>query len=82
MAILLLQHQGRLNVHDKLCRYMDGCPAAWSSITLEQLLTHTSGIPDYTNFSDFPRLIGIAAKPLELIERFKGRPLDFTPGSQ
>lgn len=48
-CILLLQERGRLNVHDPISRFLPSLPAAWLSITIHQLLTHTSGIPDYTS---------------------------------
>ncbi len=43
MAIMLLQEQGKLNVQDKICAYLKDCPTTWQSITIHQLLTHTSG---------------------------------------
>ena len=46
MAIMMLQEQGKLNVQDKICAYITDCPEAWKPITIHQLLTHTSGIPD------------------------------------
>lgn len=46
-TVLVLQAQHRLAVPDRICRYLPDCPASWSAITIEQLLTHTSGIPDY-----------------------------------
>jgi CubicO group peptidase (beta-lactamase class C family) len=45
MAILELQAAGKLSVHDRLCRFVRPCPAAWAPITLQELLTHTSGLP-------------------------------------
>jgi CubicO group peptidase (beta-lactamase class C family) len=47
VGILKLQEEGKLSVQDKLCSYLSDCPAAWQPITLEELLTSTSGIPDY-----------------------------------
>jgi len=82
MAILMLQDQGKLNVHDNLCKYIDSCPAAWQPVTVQDLLIHTSGIPDFIAFDDFPSLIGQPATPLQLIERFKQLPLNFVPGTR
>jgi CubicO group peptidase (beta-lactamase class C family) len=82
MAILMLQDQGKLNVHDPLCKYIDACPAAWQPVTVQNLLTHTSGIPDYIAFNNFPALIGKPATVQDLINRFKVYPLAFTPGTQ
>jgi CubicO group peptidase (beta-lactamase class C family) len=50
--ILMLQEQGKLNVKDYLQKYMPDYPDA-DKITIEQLLTHTSGIFNYTDDSVF-----------------------------
>ena len=85
MAIMILQERGQLTVQDPLCNYIADCPAAWKPITLHHLLTHTSGIRNYTDL--YPELkdevnICQAHKPEEAIAYFKNLPLDFTPGSQ
>ncbi len=49
MGILYLVDQGRLSLEDTLAQYLPDMPAA-DSITIQQLLTHTHGIPDYYNF--------------------------------
>lgn len=82
MAILILQEQGKLRVADSVCRYLSDCPEAWRPVTLRHLLTHTSGVPDYTNFSDFPSLIGTPAMLDQLIARVRALPLEFTPGAR
>lgn len=81
MAILILQDRGKLNVQDHICRYIPACPADWQPITIAELLTHSSGIPDYTNFPDFVSTWTQPTTPAALIARFKDMPLDFTPGS-
>ncbi|MDQ2716649.1 MAG: beta-lactamase family protein [Chloroflexota bacterium] len=81
MAILILQERGKLHVQDHLCLYIANCPQDWRPITLYHLLTHSSGIPDYTNFPDFVASWTQPTTPAQLIARFKDRPLDFPPGS-
>ena len=82
MAILILQDRGSLNVQEPVCGYLADCPAEWQSITLFHLLTHTSGIPNYTDFDDFPSLLGTPVSVEGLIERFRTKPLDFSPGTR
>jgi len=82
MAILILQNRGSLNVQEPVCNYIASCPAAWQSITLFHLLTHTSGIPNYTDFADFSSLLGTPVSVEGLIERFSTKPLDFSPGAR
>jgi CubicO group peptidase (beta-lactamase class C family) len=81
-AILLLQQDGKLSVSDPVSLYLPDAPPGWKSITLAQLLEHTSGIPDLTHDPDFPAW---AQKPRtwpEVLARFRDRPLDFAPGAQ
>ncbi len=80
MAILLLQERGKLHVQDHICLYVLHCPAAWQPITIHHLLTHTSGIPNYTDFSDID--VTQPASPAQLIAHFINKPLTFQPGTQ
>lgn len=82
MAILILQERGKLHVTDHLCLYITDCPQDWQPITIIHLLTHSSGIPDYTNFANFVPTWTQPTTPEELISRFKNMPLEFTPGSR
>jgi len=49
--VMLLVEDGKLSLSDTIAKFFPGSPAAWRSITVRHLLTHTSGIPDYTNDS-------------------------------
>jgi len=82
MAILILQAQGKLNVHNRICTYLSECPATWQKITLHHLLTHTSGIPDFPHFPDYLTTQGLPSSPTQTIARFKDKPLDFQPGEK
>ena len=55
MAILILQERGKLNVQDKVKKYLPDAPKAWDEITIHHLLTHTSGIPNYTALPGLPQ---------------------------
>jgi CubicO group peptidase (beta-lactamase class C family) len=48
-AVLALAEQGTLDLEAPVGRYLTAAPASWSGIRLRHLLTHTSGIPDYTS---------------------------------
>lgn len=76
MAILILQERGKLQVHDHICSYIAPCPPAWHQVTIHELLTHTSGIPEFddTSLSD--------ASPQSWINHFDDVPLGFAPGSE
>ncbi len=81
-SILLLQERGKLNVHDLLKKYMPDEPPAWDKITIFNLLTHTSGIPNYTALSDFASEMRVSETPLEIIAHVRNKPLDFAPGTK
>jgi CubicO group peptidase (beta-lactamase class C family) len=80
-CILLLQERGRLNVHDPISRYVPGLPAAWQAITIHQLLTHTSGIPNSTDGSRNADRDRIGATPQQIIGHVAEKLLDFKPGT-
>jgi CubicO group peptidase (beta-lactamase class C family) len=50
MAIMMLKERGKLNYDDSLQVYIPDFP--YRGITVRQLLTHRSGLPNYTYFSD------------------------------
>lgn len=76
MAILLLQERGKLDVHKSLCVYISPCPPPWQPVSVHDLLTHTSGIPEL----DTSQLSG--ASPAAWIASFNGYALHFMPGSE
>jgi CubicO group peptidase (beta-lactamase class C family) len=43
-AVMILQQDGKLNITDKISRYIPEAPAAWKDITLQRLLNHTAGL--------------------------------------
>jgi CubicO group peptidase (beta-lactamase class C family) len=82
MAVMILQAQGKLDVQDSVCEYLARCPEAWQGITLHHLLTHTSGIPNFTDFLDYPRTTATATTPEQTITRFSDKDLLFQPGEE
>lgn len=80
-AIMMLQQEGKLHIGDPICNYFANCPAAWQPITIHHLLTHTSGLPNYTDFADFEETEPTPTTPDELISRFRDLPLNFAPGT-
>lgn len=81
-SILLLQERGKLNIQEPVKKYMPDAPAAWDKITIYNLLTHTSGIPSFTGFADYPKWEPFATTPAESVARFRDKPLDFVPGEK
>lgn len=46
VAVMQLVEAGKLDLAAPVSRYLPGLPAAWHPVTVRQLLTHTSGLPD------------------------------------
>jgi CubicO group peptidase (beta-lactamase class C family) len=82
MAIMILQARGKLDVHESVCSYLPDCPEAWRPISVQNLLTHTSGLPNYTDFGTYEETQMLPATPEELLSRFRDQPLLFEPGTQ
>jgi D-alanyl-D-alanine carboxypeptidase len=81
-AIMKLAERGALSVSDSLTRFLPGFPTGGHTVTLEHLLTHTSGIPSYT---DFPEWVPRWREDMSvdtLIGLFRGKPLEFVPGER
>lgn len=81
-SILLLQERGKLSVTDDITRYLPDFPTHGQRITLEHLLTHTSGIPSYTGLPEWYAKVREDLKPADVIALFKDKPLEFNPGER
>jgi CubicO group peptidase (beta-lactamase class C family) len=80
-VILKLQEEKKLSVSDKLSKYFPGYPKG-DSVTIQQLLTHTSGIYNYTNDQNFmANEITKSATREKMMALFKDKPFDFSPGT-
>jgi CubicO group peptidase (beta-lactamase class C family) len=83
MAILQLRDRGKLELGDAACKYLEDCPAAWQAITIRQLLTHTSGIHNFSSLPDWDEKLGLQTyTPASLVKVFRDVPLDFPPGEK
>jgi CubicO group peptidase (beta-lactamase class C family) len=82
MAVLQLEQQGKLKVQDPICQHVTPCPDAWKAISVHHLLTHTSGIPSYTNSPSYRTTMMIPKTVDQMVAGFRDLPLEFEPGSQ
>jgi D-alanyl-D-alanine carboxypeptidase len=77
-AVMLLQQDGKIDLDDRVSRYLDSVPSAWESISIRNLLTHTSGL-----VRDAPDFDLLKVRPLsDDIKAIYSLPLDFTSGTQ
>lgn len=80
-AILMLQDQGKLNINDPVCKYLDNCPKKWAPITIKQLLNSTAGIINYLFQPKMKTEPDLRHTPNQLIDIFKNLPLPSEVGS-
>ncbi|WP_348811594.1 serine hydrolase [Flavobacterium maritimum] len=84
MLILQLAEQGKLKLDVPISTYLPAYPkVTGDKITIHHLLTHTSGIPNYTSFPNFVKDLSINPySPEAFINTFANLPLEFTPGEK
>ena len=81
VAVLRLIEEGKLSLSDHISKTVPDFPSG-DKITIEELLTHYSGLadasadPDYSEWSRFPQTTAA------LVERAKKKPLQSEPGTQ
>src|SRR5687768_3454680 len=83
-GIMLLVEDGKIGLDDKITKYLSGLPEAWNGVTVRQLLTHTSGIPNFvSDQGSGAAILAFSQKvssPEEIIGWAAARPLKFAPG--
>ena len=81
-AVMRLAERGKLATSDPVRRWIPEVDSAWSGVTLRHLLSHTGGIPDRQDDSDFVRGGRIGSPGLLAARRYAHQPLDFAPGTK
>lgn len=79
-GILLLAQEGKLTLDDRVCRFLEACPVAWSAVTIRHLLQCTSGIVDLVRLPDFPATITLPTTLEKTYGRLAREPLSSRPG--
>jgi len=82
-AIMLLERDGLLRLSDPVASLLPDYQGPGREVTLAQLLTHTSGIPNYVTQEGFwDRRSRLYHSPRALRDLFEDLPLDFAPGTR
>jgi CubicO group peptidase (beta-lactamase class C family) len=82
-AIMQLQEKGLLSLDDPITKHLPDYPKeTGDSITIHHLLSHTSGIPNYTNMPGVMDNKALKISVEDLMATFKDEPLDFEPGEK
>lgn len=78
IAVMMLVDEGKVRLDDNLSVWFPDAPEAWSSITVQHLLEHTSGLRGYPDDFDFR----VDRSEAELYEIIKAQPLAFAAGER
>lgn len=85
-AALVLVDEKLLSLDDTISQRLPALPSAWGKVTLRQLLSHTSGLPDLVRSPDFGKAVIASphkAPPPEQLLKFVAKtPLEFPPGTE
>jgi D-alanyl-D-alanine carboxypeptidase len=85
VALHLVQ-EGRISLGDMIGRLLPDLPRSWASVTVRELLNHTSGLPDYTRSKAFAKQAGSDPRgyvtPTKIIGWVRKDRLAFRPGSR
>jgi CubicO group peptidase (beta-lactamase class C family) len=79
---MVLAEQGKLELVDPIGKYVEDAPKTWEKVMIHHLLTHTSGVFDFSSAPDFEKLMAQPDTVPSLIARFRDRPLDIPPGEK
>lgn len=84
MLIIQLRQEGKLNLDDKISNYLPWYnKSVGDKITIQNLLNHTSGLPNYTDFPDFKTKMAFEnLTPKEFALKYFKDNLGFEPGTK
>jgi D-alanyl-D-alanine carboxypeptidase len=82
VAILQLVESGQIALNDPITKFLSDYPTQGKTITIEHLLTHTSGIQSYTDKPEFLEAMRRDMTPQQIIEAVQNDPMQFDPAAQ
>jgi|JI10StandDraft_1071094.scaffolds.fasta_scaffold01852_19 CubicO group peptidase (beta-lactamase class C family) len=85
MSILLLAAEGKLSVTDDIRKYVPEIPKYNTTITIQMLLNHTSGLKDWGSvgsLTGWPRTTRVYTQDLALQIMSKQKSTNYTPGTE
>lgn len=76
IGLFKLIEEGKVSLDDKISKYVDNLPKGWQNIQVKNLLSHSSGLPDMFDITDFTE----KATPNEVIDRLSKEKIEFEAG--
>jgi CubicO group peptidase (beta-lactamase class C family) len=78
IAVFQLIEKRQLVLEDKISKYLDNLPKEWQGVKVKNLLSHSSGIPDFARYEDIPA----DASNAQVFERLSKEKMEFETGNQ
>jgi CubicO group peptidase (beta-lactamase class C family) len=79
VAVMQLAEEGKLNISDPLAMHLDSLPAEWQKVTIKDVMTHTSGLPDMQDENEMILGNGTEESALKIV---KALPMQFKTGER
>jgi D-alanyl-D-alanine carboxypeptidase len=80
VAVFMLAERGKISLNDKITSFFPDSPESWQKITVEHLLTHSSGLQSYTEMQQWEEFAKEDVKPEQIVQLIKNETLLFSPG--
>ena len=81
VCILMLAEEGKLRLDESLGEALPSSPSVWHKVTIEQLLGHISGVPDYEAIAGYD-FYNKTRTPKDVFEQGLKKSMDFEPGTK
>jgi D-alanyl-D-alanine carboxypeptidase len=83
VGVLLLYQDDKLSLSDPIGKYLADLPESWKTVTIHQLLTHTSGLPQPDYFDpDVVKRFPLGPTPTDFLELLRNKPMNYPPGTK
>jgi CubicO group peptidase (beta-lactamase class C family) len=79
VAVMQLQEDGKLNINDPISKYLDDLPSAWKELTIRQLFSNISGLPNIID--EYENIVGDGTENAAW-EKVKTLPMEFKTGDR
>jgi CubicO group peptidase (beta-lactamase class C family) len=77
VAVMQLAEEGKLNISDPLAKHLDSLPPEWQKISIKDVMTHTSGLPDMQDENEMILGNGTEESALKIVKQL---PMQFKKG--
>jgi D-alanyl-D-alanine carboxypeptidase len=81
-AVMVLVEEGKLGLDEEISKQLADLPKTWKSVTVRQLLNHTSGIKNYAAVRAFHKTPSKDYTHREILDFVANEPLEFAPGDK